>query len=79
MSPARKANGRAIPRKSLPARLLNEGDTIEFAITLSHNYNTVKSGATTTIREGETVAEAHERLKAYVIAKALETLEEINA
>jgi hypothetical protein len=55
------------------------GDSIEFAITLSHNYQTVKSGATTTIRDGETADEAQNRLEMFVVAKATQTLEELNS
>ena len=76
--PTRKANGRVGQRSALPARLLNEGDTVEFAISLSHNYQSVKSGATTTIRKGETAQEAQDRLEMFVTAIAMKTLEEVS-
>jgi hypothetical protein len=57
--------------------VLGVGDTIEFAISLSHNYNSVKSGATTTVRDGESADEAQRRLEAFVTSVALSKLEEL--
>lgn len=58
--------------------LLSEGDTIEYSCSLSHNYNNIKAGATTTIRPGESEDDAMDRLKAFTHAKALESLEELS-
>jgi hypothetical protein len=57
--------------------LLNPGDQIEYSLTFSHNYNVVKSGATTTIQGDETVEEAQERLYQYVLGVAQKGLEEL--
>jgi hypothetical protein len=56
---------------------LNEGDQIEYSLTFSHNYNVVKSGATTTIGHDETAEEAQERLYHYVLAVAQKGLQEL--
>ena len=54
------------------------GDSIEFSITLSHDYQTVRSGCTTTIRPGETAEQAQERAEGFCIFYAKERLKEIS-
>jgi hypothetical protein len=40
---------------------LDEGDTVEMAITLSKDYNSVKVGVTTTVRSGEDPEDTFQR------------------
>ena len=57
--------------------VLSPGDTLEFSLTLSENYQTVRSGATTTIREGETPEQAQARLEHHVVNVATRMIDEL--
>lgn len=56
---------------------LDAGDVIEVAVTLSVDYNSVRYGATSTIRDDETVEEAQKRVEDFVFENASRVLDEI--
>jgi hypothetical protein len=80
-TPARKPAGRPGSSRSKADGLrnaLSPGDTIEFSITLSHNYQTIKSGCSTTIRPGETAIDAQERCEGFSVHYAAEAMKELS-
>ena len=56
---------------------LDPGDTIEFAVVLNHDYQTVRCGVTITVREGETAAQAQDRAEKFVWEQAERGLEDL--
>ena len=71
------------PRKKMAVtrplpQALDVGDTIALAITLSENYQTVRAEASTTIRQGESVLQAQDRLEKIVFAQAERLIEGLN-
>jgi hypothetical protein len=80
-SAARKPAGRPGSSRSKADELrnaLSPGDTIEFAITLSHDYNSVKSGCTTKIRPGETATDAQERAEGFSVHYATQAMKDLS-
>ena len=68
---------RPVRKRPVPKPVLDEGDTIELSVTLSENYQTVKAGATTTLRPGERVEDAQERLRELCTLEASNVLKDI--
>jgi len=66
-----------VQKQAVPVKLLDEGDTVELAVTLSQNYNTVRVAASSTVRPGESPQGAYDRLYEVCLTEANEVIKEI--
>lgn len=63
--------------KTMPNQPLDEGDKIEMSLSVSQEYQTVRVGATSTIRPGESPRQAYVRLGDFLEEMADEEMQRL--